>query len=168
MALFCLTYNSLIYIIFSQFYIIMDNEKINHHLFIFGSTGKGHSSFTGQPQQASLFEENSEFYSNQEKIKDSKKTQRLQNIREAYWLSTLEIDSELFEFSTIHDSLVEFLNIDSPTIEEQKIVFDLLPQHIIGGGISWGFNDTEVRDNIYVFIRENAELIQEKIRLNIR
>lgn len=146
----------------------MENEKIINHIFILGTTGKGRSSFIGEAQQTSLFEDDSELYNNQQKKKDNKRTQRLQNIREAYWLSTLEIDSELFEFATIHDSLVEFLNIKDPTIDEQKVVFDLLPQHIIGAGISWGFNDTEVRDNIYTFVQKNIQLIQEQIFQKIR
>lgn len=143
----------------------MDKDNITHHLFILGTSGKGRSSFIGEPQQASLFDDlpNNTYQS----PKENKEEQRLTLIKHTYWNASLNIDPNLYEFATIHDSLVEFLNMENPSLEEQKVVFDLLPQYVIGLGISWGFDDTEVRDKIYVFVRENVELIQKQISINI-
>lgn len=42
-----------------------------------------------------------------------------------------------------------------------KKVFYSLPQYIIGKGISWGFCDTEVKDEIYIHIRNNKDLYKK-------
>lgn len=90
-----------------------------------------------------------------------KEDHRLQMVRDAYW-SVSDIDG--LEFATIHDALIEFCGIDVPTNTQSKTVFDLLPFEIIGNGIRWGFSDTEVRDDIYIFVRENAESVKNAVR----
>ena len=89
-----------------------------------------------------------------------KEDNRLQAVRDAYWSAT---DVDELEFAAIYDALVKFCGIDEPTNTQAKAVFDLLPSEIIGGGIQWGFSDTEVRDDIYSFVRDNVELIKTAV-----
>lgn len=96
-----------------------------------------------------------EFSKEEEKIQEI----RLKNVRDAYWSSTPE---EASDFYCMSDSCVEFLDIE-PTREQLKIIFDSLPSQIIGEGIKWGFSDSVVRDNIYVFIQENVSELKTKL-----
>lgn len=98
-----------------------------------------------------------------QEMEEEKKTSnvRLQKVRDAYWLATPEGDGE---FWVISDSCNEFLGID-PTRDQVKAIFDFLPRQIIGGGIQWGFDDTEVRDEVYVYVRDNADKLKSALGL---
>lgn len=145
----------------------MNNQKIQHHIFIYGQSGKGTSTFFNSqpltPEEENLKQVKLEARNMELKKKREIEEQQLQAVKDAYWKKALEIDPNLYEFCSIYDSLVEYLNIDEPTDEQLKIVFNMLDRHTIGQGISWGFSDTEVRDNIYVFIKDNVSKIQEKL-----
>jgi ABC-type transporter Mla maintaining outer membrane lipid asymmetry ATPase subunit MlaF len=98
----------------------------------------------------------------------SKKVQQalrksLQVAKSVYWALTGE-DSH--EWYVIHDSALEFLDVENLTKEQAKTIFDLLPEEIIHKGFTWDFSDTVVRDDIYLFIRDNKELIAPKIIVN--
>lgn len=83
-----------------------------------------------------------------------KNAKRLQAVRDAYWLA-----SDYEEFYCIHDSCTEFLAMDLAK-DQLRLIFNILPSDIIGSGIKWGFYDTEVREKIYCYIRDNAEVIK--------
>lgn len=83
---------------------------------------------------------------------------RLQAIRDAFWKHT---DLDNSEFYAIWNGLSEFCDVTKPSPAQIKKVFDLLPQGIIGQGIQWGFDDSEVRDEIYGFVKNNALKIRE-------
>lgn len=85
---------------------------------------------------------------------------RLQAVRDAYWANS---DIDGLEFAAIHDSLVEFCEFDDPSNQQCKAVFDLLPSSLIGGGVQWGFDDSEVRDGIYAFVRTNAAMVKKSV-----
>ena len=131
-----------------------------HSRFIVGATGKGRSYFLQQcanqegisyekmlARDIKLKEEQQIKLKREQQMKDAK---RLQMVRNAYWDASSED-----EFYCIHDSISEFCGIN-PSKEQVKCVFDTLPAGIIGSGIKWGFDDTDVRDNIYDYIRSNA------------
>lgn len=86
---------------------------------------------------------------------------RLQAVRDAYWVRT---DHDECEFSSIHDGLVAFCAIEQPTTAQLKVVFDLMPAEVIGNGIRWGFDDTEVRDEVYAFVRDHADTIRGALK----
>jgi hypothetical protein len=54
---------------------------------------------------------------------------------------------------------------EGPTDEQVKALFMILPKHIIGEGISWGFNDTVVGDNTYEFVQDNEEEVRKALGL---
>jgi hypothetical protein len=60
-------------------------------------------------------------------------------------------------FSRLHDCLIEFY--DDVTEDHVYKLFLMLPDFIIGLGISWSFNDTEVGDAVYSFIETNTEMV---------
>lgn len=81
---------------------------------------------------------------------------RLNAVRQAYWTQTDPDDSDLW---SLHDALQQIGNIEFPTREQQRILFFMLPADVIGNGIAWGFDDTEVRGAIWEFVRENVVAI---------
>lgn len=90
-----------------------------------------------------------------------KELDRLNAVRTAYWAAS-QMDSH--DFDPLHDSLLQLEGVESPTEHQQKVLFFLLPQDIIGSGIAWGFADSEVRDSIYAFVREQMPKITEALR----
>lgn len=90
-----------------------------------------------------------------------KELDRLNAVREAYWASS-QMDGH--DFDVLHYSLLQLEGVESPTEHQKKVLFFLLPQHIIGSGIAWDFDDSEVRDSIYVYVRENASEITAALR----
>ncbi|MFY1903644.1 hypothetical protein ACOTBZ_28565 [Achromobacter xylosoxidans] len=46
-----------------------------------------------------------------------------------------------------------------PSLAQLKAVFMMLPATIVGTGLSWGFDDTEVGDDIHRFIDDNREAV---------
>ena len=86
--------------------------------------------------------------------------QRLQVVRQAIWDAWSD---DVAAFSRIHDALVSTVMDDAPSVEQIKAIFMMLPATIIGGGISWGFTDSEVGDDIYQFIEENEDAIKAKL-----
>lgn len=81
---------------------------------------------------------------------------RLQAVREAYWNNTDEDDHNTDVF---HDALTN-IGLNEPTPAHQKSLFMLIPETILGQGISWSFSDTEVRHAIYEIAEENAETLR--------
>lgn len=136
-----------------------------------GTTGKGKSKFCQQyaDQEGISYEEAEKRWQPTEEMLEDRRQQvevqrmkdakRIQAVRDAYWAAT---DTDSNEFSTIYDACAEFIGAEISS-HQSKEVFDILPKEIIGSGIQWGFNDTEVRDNIYCFIRDNSEEIKKKL-----
>lgn len=95
---------------------------------------------------------------NNEELRSAK---RLEAICDTYFAHSEERD-----FSRVHDALCEAMSQDletGPTFEQIKVFVKMLPQNIVGKGISWGFDDTEVGDEVYVFAQENKDLVMEKL-----
>ncbi|MDR6779403.1 MULTISPECIES: hypothetical protein [Paenibacillus] len=61
-------------------------------------------------------------------------------------------DQILSSFNDIYDK--------EPTEEQVAFIFNLIPQRIKLLADEWGWNETEVRDYIYVLIRDNKEMPQ--------
>lgn len=85
---------------------------------------------------------------------------RLTAVCEAYWVNSTEDDSDLY---VLHDALVCAEIVESPTEEQQKSLFLMLPSDIVGQGIAWGFSDTEVRENIQSFVEKNRDAVVARI-----
>jgi len=85
---------------------------------------------------------------------------RLQSIRQAVWDAWSD-DARAFD--RLHDVLVDAVIGSSPSREQVKAVFMMLPAFIIGKAISWGLNDTEVGDNMYVFLEENEAAVRARL-----
>lgn len=85
---------------------------------------------------------------------------RLAAVREAIWSTRCHNSSDL-------DVLCAALRLaggsGSSSEDEQKALFDLLPEDVIGKGIAWGFSDTEVRDSIYTYVEENLQAVTNAV-----
>lgn len=84
---------------------------------------------------------------------------RLQGVRDAYWDG-----SDENEFDVLRDTIVDCLGID-PSTDQVRAVFNLLPAEIIANVIRWGFRDTVVCEEAYVFIRKNQFAIRQQLGL---
>ena len=66
--------------------------------------------------------------------------------------------------AVLHDALVTELDLQKPTDEQIKKLFDITPMNVIYEGVSYGFADTCVREQVHLFIRENLEQVKEAIK----
>lgn len=83
----------------------------------------------------------------------------LQMIRDAYWN-----DSSVNEFNSLHDILTDTFGI-TPSVQQLRAAFNLLPTSIIGDGIRWGFSDTGVRELIFDFIKADPGLFRKAMEI---
>ena len=151
--------------------IFIAGDDQEFHNIIVGHSGKGRSTLIQQmaDQQSMTYkkmerrcqptEAQIQHRKQEEKASQLASQKRLQMIRDAYWNG-----SDESEFYDLHDTIVDFLNI-APTKEQVRAVFNLLPSSIIGGAIQWGMDDTEVRDQTYVYIQDNKQLIRKELGL---
>lgn len=93
--------------------------------------------------------------------KDRRDAARLDAVRKAYWDNTDKPDSDLSPLVSALDGIVA----DS-TIEQQRILFMMLPADVFGQGVTWGFSDTEVRGRIYEFVNENRDAVAAAVLAN--
>lgn len=150
----------------------LNNQEASAHTMIFGASGRGKSLYLqdeakrlGISYEEMLLrcEPTAEMKERQKTIDDierQKNLLRLDAVRHAY-LNASDINSP--EFSDLSDLMREHCNIESPTSEQRRQLFLMLPQSIIGAGIQWGFSDTEVRDSISIYISFHRVDIAEKL-----
>ena len=141
--------------------------EAGHHwnFLFFGTTGRGRSaavhaeafrrgvSYEEMLKELEPTAEQKAAGSSLEAVEREQESKRLTAVREAYWQNSSES-----EFCRIHDVLVSTLMEKAPqgpSNDQLKAFFMLLPAHIVGLGVSWGFNDTEVGDAVYRFIEDN-------------
>lgn len=89
---------------------------------------------------------------------------RMRAVREAYWNHSIGLD----DMPVLWDALVQVFGIDEPSMELQKKLFDLLPDQTIGLAITWGFNDTEVREDVMAFASDEADPLARELGLSRR
>nr|WP_011031946.1 MULTISPECIES: hypothetical protein [Pseudomonas]CAD13467.1 hypothetical protein [Pseudomonas sp. SLT2001]CEK42432.1 hypothetical protein PQBR55_0053 [Pseudomonas fluorescens SBW25] len=95
-----------------------------------------------------------------ESISEAQKEKCLAAVCEAYWAnSPLESTS----LQQLHDTLVVAELSEEPTPEQVKALLMLLPAHIVGQGIAWGFEDTDVRDQVYEYVLANMDAVTAAI-----
>ena len=152
--------------------VSLSEEDLRCHTLVLGTTGSGKSqlleseairqggSVSELIQRVEQSPEQKEREKMQQDQRREKKASRLDAVREAYWADSDSADSDL---DNLHDALLSIEGITDPTKEQMKIFFMMLPESIIGQGIAWGFEDTEVREDIYRFVEENREAITQKL-----
>ena len=113
--------------------VFTSNNDLTNHTFFIGSTRTANSAI--------------------ETMKPNKKENKMINAKKLYWET-----SEDSEFYVLYDALREILDRDAKT-EEVESLFYMLDDYVFGLGIQWGFSDTEVREHIYKFTKENKEEI---------
>jgi|JXWR01.1.fsa_nt_gb hypothetical protein len=143
----------------------------NHFLFL-AVTGKGRSvaleveakrlgiSYEELDRRMAPSDEQREQMMLQEEAEHRKEERRLQRVREAVWEAWSD-DEDAFD--RLHDALVSTVMDESPTRDQLKAVFMILPAKIIGLGISWSFDDTEVGDEMYQFIQDNKDAVLTRL-----
>jgi hypothetical protein len=95
----------------------------------------------------------------------ARKSKRLEAVLDAYLLASEERD-----LYRVHDVLVDTVFVgleDGPSTTHVEVFLKMLPASIIGKGISWGFCDTEVGDDMHVFATENKTLVIERLGISI-
>jgi len=92
--------------------------------------------------------------------RDRHEAQRLDAVRRAYWDNTDKSDLALCVLS---DALRAAEIVRVPNIEQQRILFMMLPANVFGQGVAWGFSDTEVRGQIHEFVAENHEAVTQAV-----
>lgn len=145
------------------------------HFFVFGHTGKGKSNYLkAEAQRRGISyeellksleptEEQKEAAAKQKQIKEEQEAQRLSAIRTAYWQFSSEKD-----FPRLYDALVSSIAPGvTPTADQLKALFMMLPAQIIGLGVAWGFDDSEVGVDIYHFIANNKQEVEARLGLEI-
>jgi hypothetical protein len=147
-------------------------DDMSSHILILGSTRAGKSplleaeakrrgiSYEELLRQMEPTEEQKEQARKMTEARKQKELVRLNAVREAYWGAS---DPASGEFDTIDDALREFCGIESATVGQRKKAFCMLPETILGAGIQWGFDDTEVRDSIWRFVEEKKAEIKEAL-----
>lgn len=150
------------------------SDSGHHHMMILGTSGRGRSlllqaeadrlgiSYDELLKRMEPTPEQKEQARMRGEEKKQRDNARLNAVREAYWAATSADDSDLYR---LHDALVSTVMQESPTLEQQKALFMMLPPQIVGLGIAWGFGDTEVGDDIYRFIEENRDAVIERLGL---
>lgn len=58
---------------------------------------------------------------------------------------------------SVHDVLYDIRHID-PSNETVKMVIERLPNDILEVGKRWGYFDTEFREMVYIWAKENVEI----------
>lgn len=133
----------------------LNNGDISRHFLIVGTSGRGKSIFGDtEPTEAQR-----QAYADRQEQRERMRQARLAAVCEAYWAGT-EPDSG--EFSSMADSLTAVLGI-SPTSEQVKTLLLALPEEIVGQGIAWGFDDTEVRDAVHSYVVKCHETIRAAV-----
>lgn len=152
--------------------ISLDSEDGRQHLFVIGSTGRGRSSrlmaeatrrgiaYDKLLKQLEPSEEEKQAMREKEQARAQHELIRLNAVRQAYWTQTDPEDSDLW---VLHDALTQIDGLVSPSREQQRIVFFMLPADVIGNGIAWGFSDTEVRSSVWKFVDENKAAVAAAI-----
>lgn len=75
----------------------------------------------------------------------------------------VQIELEQEDFNAMHDVIFEVLDTQ-PTDEQIQKVWNILPDHIQGDAIQWGASDSVFRDNMYVWIKENKDVVMHQIK----
>ncbi len=70
-------------------------------------------------------------------------------------LNNIELDR--YDLNFLHDVILSSTNKNIKTDEELMEYWKILPYDIKLDTIKWGISDTVVRDDMYVFFKENCE-----------
>lgn len=130
----------------------LNHGDLSAHFLIVGTSGRGKSSF-GDTEPT---EEQRRASAERKAQAERKRQARLTAVCEAYWAGT---DPDSAEFSSMADSLLDVFSI-SVTREQLKALLLVLPEELVGQGIAWGFDDTEVRDAIYDYVKRSHEKVR--------
>lgn len=145
---------------------------LGHHTMIFGTSGQGKSGLLqaealrlGIPYEELLRRmEPTPEQREQERMLQEEAQQaqakRLNAVREAFWSLT---PPGHYDFDCLHAALSAANLAGEPTPAQVKALFMMLPSDIFGTAISWGFNDTEVRERIYEFVERNRQDVVKRI-----
>lgn len=142
------------------------------HVMILGSTAKGRSrlleaeanrlgiSYEELELRLEPTPEQKEKARMRQEERNRHEAQRLDAVRLAYWDNTDKSDSDLYVLS---DALSVAEIAGEPSIEQQRILFMMLPANVFGQGVAWGFSDTEVRGQVHEFVAENREAVTQAV-----
>ena len=69
-----------------------------------------------------------------------------------------QLFNDEYQWGQFHDVVSE-VKLGKYTPEALRLIFDQLPESINDLAQMWGISDTVVRDDAYVFLRQNPEII---------
>lgn len=152
----------------------IDGEEFNMHSVLFGRSGSGRSLILERfaKENNISYEEavkmssfnSSDNHDQEPESFESKelrdiKSKQLMAVKLAYWENS-ESESE---FDNFYDRLSNDFNVNSPTKDQVKSLFMLMPSDIVGLGISWGFSDSELRDRLSDYVESNKDMLKKEL-----
>ena len=96
-------------------------------------------------------------------VEDDKK--RLQAVRDVFWEFTPEYEGNSKSLNLIKNQIRNRFSVNITNAQE-KIIFDNLPQEIIGEIVKYGFFDIDVKESIYDFFDEQEKLLNAVLVIN--
>lgn len=129
-----------------------DNLASGKHILVLGPVRRGVSSIDMQPISEAALDK----LKDQELADEDQEDERITAVRNAFWNASPE------GVATLEELL--WTVMDKPTLAQQKNVFFMLPVHILGQGIAWGFSDSVVRDEILEYLQDNLDEIIAEMR----
>lgn len=140
------------------------------HTLILGTTGRGKSLLLQQEAERlgitveeleNRLEPSAEQKAAEQQREASERDRRfrqLQAVRDAWWQGSNESDVVELRWA-----VQEHLGIEASSVDVLKAAFDQLPADLMGDIIRWGMSDTEVRESIWDFVRDNQAPIRGEL-----
>lgn len=152
-------------------------SDVDRHMVVMGATGTGRCEILEQiaEMRGITVEEllasekpSPEALSEREQRKNAARAKdqaRSKAVREAYWDNT---ENKRSEFGNLYDCVLEaagYTSFELVTESKVKALLLALPNSIVGQGITWGFGDSVVRDDLHEFCRDNKQIVLQAIAL---
>tara|TARA_B100000700_G_scaffold68939_1_gene76335 strand:- start:10228 stop:10674 length:447 start_codon:yes stop_codon:yes gene_type:complete len=127
--------------------IFNNKDAIRNHTITFATTGSGLSSFGNKLTEKIKNEEY--------EVERDNLIKKQIKIKENYLLMFNNIEELYEEHYLIFEYAQNFLNHPIKDIETFKVMFFNIPQDLFGAGISYGFDDSVYRDDLFEFFEKS-------------
>lgn len=101
----------------------------------------------------------------EQKLAKEADEKRLLAVKEAYWLHSQDDEGTLDFLKFLLIETYTFTENEPPSQDDLKALFFFFDDYLIGQIISWGIDDTEVRESIYAYIEEEKTQLDQVLFL---
>ena len=138
----------------------IDNVLMQHTI-ILATTGKGKSFLSDAIQGNDFSSAADQKITKELEIEEEKRNNRMKErdmaMKKAYLENTDKDDLDM-DLDCISMSISELHGEDYNNEDSKIAVFMMLPSTIFGNGVRWGFDDTEVRNEIWEYVESISTL----------